>query len=82
MATNTTVAQKTASVHSMIQGSTLAAPPTASHAALAAVLKSAGVLSPAGAYAAGKGQADLQRILQVPEILQEIAHRQANALGV
>jgi hypothetical protein len=78
----TTPRQKAISIHALVQASTLAAPPTPAHAGLASVLRSAGVLTPAGAYVAGKGQADVERSLQVPEIQSEISMRYANAIGV
>jgi hypothetical protein len=77
----TSTKQKAASIHALVQANTLAAPPTPSHASLARVLQTAGVLTPSGVYAAGKGQADVERLMGVPEILQEVSMRHAVAIG-
>lgn len=73
---------KAVAIHSLVQGGTFSTPPTPSHAALASILKTAGVLKVDGTYATGKGQVDVERTLQVPEIQQDIAMRHAVALGV
>jgi hypothetical protein len=72
-----------ATLHAEIGGSTYAAPPTATHAALGQALKALGVLDPAtGAYLPGRTQADVDRALAVPSVAQEQLLRLCAARGV
>lgn len=78
----TTVAQKAATLDSQITGGTYAAPPTPAHTAILACLRTAGILTPAGAYVNGKGLTDVQNALSTPEVRHDLLWRSGIVIGL
>ena len=77
-----TRASQAAALDGKVTGAVFAAPPDAPHRQLLSALVAEGLLSPAGAYRPGKGQADVLRSLAVPSVTQETLHRVCWTLGL
>jgi uncharacterized protein YciI len=77
----TRLSQQTA-IDGKVTGGTFAAPPDQNHRQLLAALRAEGVLTGAGAYAAGRSTADVLRSLSVPSVSQETLDRVAKAMGL
>jgi hypothetical protein len=73
--------QQTA-IDGKVVANTFAAPPDQNHRQLLAALRAEGVLTGAGAYAAGRTSGDVLRSLSVPSVTQETLDRVAKAMGL
>jgi hypothetical protein len=71
-----------AAIDAKVTAATFAAPPDQNHRQLLAALRAEGVLTGAGAYAAGRTSADVLRSLSVPSVSQETLDRVAKAMGL
>jgi hypothetical protein len=70
------------SLNSEIGSNVYVSPPSAQHTAILAGLRSAGVLTPAGVYASGKGLQDVENFISVPHIGSDVIVRATNARAI
>jgi isopentenyl diphosphate isomerase/L-lactate dehydrogenase-like FMN-dependent dehydrogenase len=77
-----TRSSQSAALHAKVGANAFNPPADANHRQLLSALVSEGVLTPGGAYAAGKGQASILKSLNVPSITQETLDRVAQTMGL